>query len=202
MHNCSREPWRRRSTSTGIQRPFRDRSRNSEGGKRLPPGSRIFLRHACDAGSAERTSRSPHRLGTRTMSLRFLVFGSLFGIAIVAAVFNPFWGILAYFGHYYLWPEHQWWGTLLAETGIRVSLSIAIVTASSVLLHWPALREKLAGPVISSQEVILWIYIGVIGLSEFWGLPADQAMDPVAAGLFTKMAKVGVLLFMLTHVVT
>lgn len=136
------------------------------------------------------------------MSLRFLIFGSLFGIAIVAAVFNPFWGILAYFGHYYLWPEHQWWGTLLAETGIRVSLTIALVTAASVLIHWPALREKIAGPVVSSQEVILWIYIGVIGLSEFWGLPADQAMDPVAAGLFTKMAKVGVFLFMLTHVVT
>ena len=42
------------------------------------------------------------------VSLRFLVFGSLFAVATLASVFNPFWGILAYFGHYYLWPEHQW----------------------------------------------------------------------------------------------
>jgi O-antigen ligase len=136
------------------------------------------------------------------MSLRFLVFGSLFGVAIVAGVFNPFWGLLAYFGHYYLWPEHQWWGVLLAETGVRVSLLISLVTAASVVLHWQELRAKLAGPMIHSQEIILWIYIGVIGLSELWGLPPDRAMNEVAAGLSTKMAKVGILLLILTHVVT
>src|SRR5436190_7289521 len=128
------------------------------------------------------------------MSLRFLAFGSLFGVAIIAALFNPFWGILAYFGHYYLWPEHQWWGVLLAETGIRVSLFISLVTAASVVFHWQELRAKLAGPILHSQEIILWLYIGAIALSELWGLPPDRAMDGVAAGLSTKMAKVGVLL--------
>ncbi len=136
------------------------------------------------------------------MSARFLIFGSLFGAAILAAPFNPFWGIVAYFGHYYLWPEHQWWGELIAATGIRVSLLIALVTAASVVVHWPVLRRKLVGSTIHSQEIILWLYIGVIGLSEFWGLPADHAMDDITSGLFTKMAKVGIFILMLTHVVT
>jgi len=136
------------------------------------------------------------------MSVRFLIFGSLFGIGIVAAVFNPFWGILAYFGHYYMWPEHQWWGEPLAATGIRVSLLIALVALASTVIHWPSLKEKLAGPVLHSQEIILWIYVAVIALSQFWGLPSYHAVDDPASGLSTKMAKVGIFLLMLTHVVT
>jgi O-antigen ligase len=144
----------------------------------------------------------PPQIRRTDMSARFLVFGGLFGVAIVAALFYPLCGILAYFGHYYLWPEHQWWGEPLAQTGIRVSLLISAVTAVGIAIHWQALRAKIAGPCLHSQGMILWSYIAVIGLSELWGMPFEKAPDEVASGLFVKMVKVGIFLFMLTNVVT
>jgi O-antigen ligase len=136
------------------------------------------------------------------MGLRFFIFGSLFGVALIGAFFNPLLGILAYFGHYYLWPEHQWWGEFLAQAGVRVSLLISIIIAVSIVLHWQKLKEQIAGSMVHSQELILVAYVAIIGLSELWGRPSDGTMEDIASELFIKMVKVGLFIFMMTHVLT
>ncbi|MEX2286548.1 MAG: O-antigen ligase family protein [Planctomycetaceae bacterium] len=135
------------------------------------------------------------------MGLQSAFFLTAFAVLIVAAVVNPFWGIVAYMAHYYVWPEKQWWGELLASAQVRVSLTIGVVTIVSTVAHWARLRERLVGPLLHSQEVLFWSYIAVIGLTEIWGLPPDPIFQPSIHPL-DKMLKIGIFSFMLTHIVT
>lgn len=135
------------------------------------------------------------------MGIQSAFFMTAFAVLIVAAIFNPFWGILAYMGHYYIWPEKQWWGELLASSGLRVSLTISVVTGASVIIHWSKLKRKIVGSVFHSQEILFWSYIAVIALAEVWGHPADPFYMPSIHPL-DKMFKIGIFSFMLTHVVT
>lgn len=135
------------------------------------------------------------------MGIRGAVFLSLFALALIAAPFNPVWGILAYLGHYYLLPENQWWGDVLARLGMRVSLTIAIVAIISTLIHWSTLKQRFADRVVHPQEILYWLYVAIVGLSVVWGLPPNPELQPAVLSV-SKMPKIGIFLFLLTHVIT
>src|SRR5688572_9717620 len=107
------------------------------------------------------------------MGLKGLFFLSLFAAALLSAPAMPLYGLMGYLGHYYLWPENQWWGAVLQRNEVRVSLLLAAATTLGVVLHWNRLRAQAPGPLLHGQEWLLWAYVGVIGLSLLWGLPAN-----------------------------
>ena len=134
------------------------------------------------------------------MGLQSAFFLTTFAVLIIASVANPFWGVLAYMAHYYVWPEKQWWGEMLAAAEIRVSLTVSAVMIVSTVAHWSRLRNRLVGPLFHSQELLFWAYISVIGLAEVWGLPQDVYYQPTVNPL-DKMIKIGIFSFLLTHIV-
>lgn len=133
--------------------------------------------------------------------MRGVVFLSLFGIGVLAALFNPFWGLLAYLGHYYVWPENQWWGQLLESAGLRVSLTIAVVTIGSTAFHWGNLTARVPGVKLHPQQTLLIAFVAFMGLTKLYGVEPDPKY---AVGVlpFDKMWKVTLFLLVLTHVVT
>lgn len=133
------------------------------------------------------------------MGLRGLIFIGLFLLGLGAAFVSPVWGIVCYFGHYYLWPENQWWGKILATAGIRVSLTISAVAIFTTAIHWPRLRrgwDRLLEP----QELLLWAFVAVIGICTLFGLPGDPKYT-MTVHPFEKMSKIAIFAFLLTHVV-
>ncbi len=136
------------------------------------------------------------------MGVKSILFLSLFVLAVLAAPAAPLWGVLGYLGHYYVWPEAQWWGRFLAQMDVRVSLTIAALTAVGVLLNWGRIRARTPGPLFHSQEWLLWLYAGVIGLTEVWALPENPDFPTPGEPPFFKMMKVAAFVFLLTHVAT
>ncbi len=136
------------------------------------------------------------------MGAKSILFLGLFGLAVLAAPAAPLWGVLGYLGHYYVWPEAQWWGQFLAQADVRVSFTIAGLTAVGVLLNWGRIRARTPGPLVHAQELLLWAYVGVIGLTEIWALPENPDFPTPGDPPFFKLLKVGAFVFMLTHVAT
>lgn len=71
--------------------------------------------------------------------LKTVAYFSFFWFGCVAAIFNPIWGVLNYMMVYQFDPSDRWWGTPIADLGIRFSLCAAL----SVVLGMLVSRSKL-----------------------------------------------------------
>lgn len=133
------------------------------------------------------------------MGLRSVTLLGLFVIGLVAAFANPIWGVLCYLGHYYVFPENQWWGQVLQAAGVRTSLTISAVLGLAFLMHWSRLRHQWS-ELLHSQEILFWLYVAVIGLGTLWAgeysqqsagaRPPFEKMSSRSSGFRTPIAAV------------
>jgi len=114
-------------------------------------------------------------------------FGSIF--------YHPIIGVLTYVINYNISPADRWWGQPLAQMGLQWGEFSAISIALGMLLHRERLYYK---KMLHFQELLLIVYIALIWLSHFWGLPAGEITDRNAL----KMTKVLIFLLMFSHIAT
>lgn len=133
------------------------------------------------------------------MPLTSLCFLVLFSVACLGALGMPMIGIAGYMSHYHVFPEIQWWGEPLSQSGIRFSFLLAACTAFGFLASYR--RSVIRGPIMTGQEWLILVFVGLTWLSTLVGLPLAPATgteDPPQV----KMTKIAIFVLIMTHVVT
>lgn len=133
------------------------------------------------------------------MSLKGLLFFSLFGICAVGALFAPHLGVYAYLADYCIAPAQQWWGMPFANMGFRFSLILALATIGGAVLQKN--RLNFGVKTFYDQEKTLILFLGVV-----WFL---FVMSPETIGRYgsvdhptVKFTKVVIFILLMTHVIT
>jgi putative inorganic carbon (hco3(-)) transporter len=133
------------------------------------------------------------------MSLRAILFISLFLVCAGGAIHAPLLGALGYMAHNILGPEAQWYSIPLQPLGIRYSLTLAVMTGVGIALNWKRLRPS--GPILETQEWLMLCFLGVVWFSSMLG-EATFGAYTVADHPSVKLAKAVIFVLMLTHVAT
>jgi putative inorganic carbon (hco3(-)) transporter len=135
------------------------------------------------------------------VSLKLILFLALFVVCTLGSFLTPLAGVLGYIAHYSIAPEQQWWGTKVAEWGLRCSYTLAVFTGIGMLVQRHKLRS---GPgVIVRQEKLLLAFLALIWLTVLLGDSTDRMYAYTAVDHPSmKMLKVMIFVFMMTHVVT
>jgi putative inorganic carbon (hco3(-)) transporter len=129
------------------------------------------------------------------MSLTTALYFALLIIAIAGSIlYHPMVGILTYIVAYHIDPHAQWWGWGVPYWAWRYALIFGLVTLLGMLFRPDTLKFKKQ---LDAQEILLWVYVALIGLSLLIGLP-----NPDPENNFIKLAKVAFLLFLASHVIT
>ena len=134
------------------------------------------------------------------VSLRGLVILCLFGLGGIAAFANPIWGLLGYLGHYYLWPERQWWGQILAASGIRFSLTFALITIAASLVRWDEYLGRDARSPITRTEIVYWTFVAWVAITSIWSARFGVEWNSPDSSL-PKLVKIGIICFFLMRIV-
>ncbi|TRO83354.1 O-antigen ligase family protein [Trichloromonas acetexigens] len=128
------------------------------------------------------------------MALTTLLFLAIFMLCLLGSIFyHPMLGVVGYVMTYIIAPASQWWGSSLAQMGLRYSLFMALAIALGMIFQSKKLNftTKLHG-----QEKLFLLLIGWIFLSTYIGLPGYEG-DNFAIKLF----KVWIFLWMLIRIV-
>lgn len=128
----------------------------------------------------------PIKAALYLISLSLCIMGSIFC--------HPFIGLIAYLVSYNVNPAEQWWGSSLADLGVRYSLFLAVATAIGVVIH----KSKLQfGRLLEKQEILLIFFVAIIWLSGLIGFGSDSENSNAL-----KMTKVAIIVLMATHIAT
>lgn len=133
------------------------------------------------------------------MSLKTLLFVSLFAAACLGSFVAPIWPILGYIGHYCVGPEGQWWHAPLRPLGIRYSFTLAILAAISIGMHWPSLR--FGKSLLQRHEMLLLAFLGAVWFASLTGAETVGRYSVVDHPAI-KFTKVVIFALMATHVIT
>ena len=129
------------------------------------------------------------------MSLKVLLFLSIYLTCALGALFNPILGVCGYIFTYSVYSEHVWWGAILAQYPIRYSFTMALFLFAGMLLQ----KNKINWTIrpYNKLEASFYLFIGIITLSLILGIPPDEH----SYDLFNKMFKISIFLFMFIRVV-
>lgn len=129
------------------------------------------------------------------MSLKVLLFLSIYLTCALGALFNPILGVCGYIFTYSVYSEHVWWGAILAQYPIRYSFTMALFLFAGMLLQ----KNKINWTIrpYNKLEASFYLFIGIITLSLILGIPPDEHSHD----LFNKMFKISIFLFMFIRVV-
>lgn len=133
------------------------------------------------------------------MGIKTTLFLLIFLVCCGGALFMPLLAVLGYVAHYVIGPETQWWAAPLKPYDIRYSLTLAVMAAVGIALHWHRLR--LPGPTFSRQEWVMLLFLAIAWFSTLVGeqtVGLYTTIDPPAM----KLLKTTVFALMLTNVVT
>lgn len=126
------------------------------------------------------------------MGVRGLLFVGLFAVGGLAALAEPFAGIIAYAVHYHSYPENAYWGRGLAAAGVRYSLFISLLLAIGTLLN---LKRLPYGRLINRQEALYLTFLAWVVITRL--INGQETQEDTV----DKMVKMAVFLLALTHVV-
>jgi hypothetical protein len=131
-----------------------------------------------------------------------VAFAIAFFAACLAALRWPLVGVFAYMTVYLVAPDKQWWGESLVELGARFSLGLAVCTAVGLALNWTELKEWLTHDPWHTQETLVLLFVAIVLLSRYWGVPIDQSARDLSGTSETpaeKMPKIAVFVLMMTR---
>ena len=130
------------------------------------------------------------------MPLKTILFLTILISGSFASIFyHPFIGVLTYVVTYNISPAHRWWGTPLKALGIQYGKVVGASIALGILLHRNKLKYK---KLLHKQEIFLILFVIIIWLSHFLGLPEGTLTDRNAV----KMTKVLIFILMFSHIIT
>jgi len=130
------------------------------------------------------------------MPLKTILFLTILISGSFASIFyHPFIGVLTYTVTYNISPAHRWWGAPLKALGIQYGKVVVASIALGILLHRNNLKYK---KLLHKQEIFLILFVIIIWLSHFCGLPQGSLTDRNAI----KMTKVLIFLLMFSHIIT
>jgi len=130
------------------------------------------------------------------MPLKTILFLTILISGSFASIFyHPFIGVLNYIVTYNISPAHRWWGAPLKALGIQYGKVVVASIVLGILLHRNKLKYK---KLLHKQEIFLILFVIIIWLSHFWGLPEGSLIVRNAI----KMAKVLIFLLMFSHIIT
>lgn len=130
------------------------------------------------------------------MPLKTILFLTILISGSFASIFyHPFIGVLNYIVTYNISPAHRWWGAPLKALGIQYGKVVVASIALGILLHRNNLKYK---KLLHKQEIFLILFVIIIWLSHFCGLPQGSLTDRNAI----KMTKVLIFLLMFSHIIT
>ena len=126
----------------------------------------------------------------------------LIGLVICCggALYNPLIGIIGYILHYHISPDTQWWGTAISHFGVRYSFLLVIFTGIGTVLNRERLRYD--NKLLSRHEWLFILFVAIVWLSHFIGLPSDRDPASIVDPPEIKMLKLLVVVFLMTHIVT
>jgi len=130
------------------------------------------------------------------MPLRTIFYLTALILGCSASIFyTPLIGVLTYIVAYNIAPTNQWWGSPLQSLGIEYGKLVAASILFGMLIHRDKLRYK---KLIHKQEFLLMLFVILVWLSHFLGLPEGSLTNRNAI----KMTKVLIFLLMFSHIVT
>jgi Lipid A core - O-antigen ligase and related enzymes len=134
------------------------------------------------------------------MATTSIIFLTVFFILCAGAVFNPLIGIIGYILLYHTVPETYWWGASISHLGIRYSYLLVIFTVLGIILNTKKLNfgDKL----INRHEWLAIIFLAMIWLSVWIGLPFVQSPNSTVDPIELKMTKLLIFILLATHIVT
>jgi hypothetical protein len=133
------------------------------------------------------------------MTLKGLLFISLFFFCTLGALALPHLGVYGYIADYCINPADQWWGRPFAQMGFRFSFTLALATMVGMVWQWKKLQ--FGDSILYPQEVTLLLILGLIWILTIIG--------PDTVGRYTttdhpsvKLTKIFIFTFMMTHLLT
>ena len=133
------------------------------------------------------------------MAIRSIVFILFFTVTCGGALWTPILGIVGYVGHYSIGPERQWWFAPMRPLGIRCSLTLALMTAVGMFLHWRRLR--FGRSFLTGQEKLILAFLGLVWISTLISVKTVGAYT-IVDHPSEKLTKMVIFVLMMTHVVT
>jgi O-antigen ligase len=136
------------------------------------------------------------------MAIKTILFAlGFFGALILAPIWTPVVGVLAYMANYVVCPERSWYALPLRGLGIRYSFSLAIATAIGIALHWNRLR--FGRQFLHKHERWVLVFLGLVWLSVMIGAPTVGRYSKAWVDHPSmKLTKIIIFAMMMTHVVT
>jgi len=133
------------------------------------------------------------------MSIKGLLFISIFAFCTVGALFLPQLGIYGYIADYCLNPADQWWGRPFANMGMRFSFTLALATMAGIVLQ----RKKLnfGEALLYKQETYLLFFL-LLTWVLFLISPATVGRYGSTDHPVVKLTKIFIFTLMMTHVIT
>ena len=130
------------------------------------------------------------------MPLRTIFYLTALILGCSASIFyTPLIGVLIYIVTYNIAPTYHWWGSPLQSLEIAYGKLVAASILFGMLIHRDKLRYK---KLIHKQEFLLMLFVILVWLSHFLGLPEGSLTNRNAI----KMTKVLIFLLMFSHIVT
>jgi hypothetical protein len=133
------------------------------------------------------------------VSLKGLLFISLFAFCALGALALPHLGVYAYLADYCINPADQWWGRPFAHMGIRFSFTLALATMAGIVLQRNKL--KFGERLLYGQETLLLVFLALVWLV-FFVTPETVGRYSVTDHPTVKLTKIFIFTLMMTHVVT
>lgn len=133
------------------------------------------------------------------MSVKGLLFISLFFFCTLSALALPHIGVYGYIADYCINPASQWWGRPFAQMGVRFSFTLALATMVGIVWQWKKLQ--FGDSILYRQEVTLLLFLSLVWVLTFVG--------PDTVGRYTltdhpsiKLTKIIIFALMMSHVLT
>ncbi|MCG8633363.1 MAG: O-antigen ligase family protein [Desulfobacterales bacterium] len=123
----------------------------------------------------------------------------LYMVSMLSAVFgavaiNPVIGLVGYLLSYNVNPLSFWWGYQVPGFLHRYAMIFSVSIMAGMVFHFSRLRFF---KWFEAQEILMILYIGIMWISTFTGIPTDALGENVL-----KMTKVTLILLMASHLVT
>jgi|LSQX01.1.fsa_nt_gb O-antigen ligase len=133
------------------------------------------------------------------MALRTLIFALVMTGCAVGVLSGAIWPLCGYILHYSVGPERQWWAAPINQLGIRYSLSMAALALAGFMIHYSKLR--FGSQLLSRTEKLMLAFLALIWLLALL-MESSVGRYTTVDHPTTKMAKLFLFLFLLTHVAT
>lgn len=128
------------------------------------------------------------------MSFRALAYLICLILSCFSSIFcDPFIGIITYLVTYNISPAGQWWGGCITDLGIDYGKLIAASIILGLIFH----GKKIKNSHPPRQSLLLILFIALIWISHFLGLPAGVLTNQHAI----KMTKVLIVLLLFCYIV-